>query len=111
MRLKPSISARLPDELHEQVRRNTQDRIDELQSLPASGMRVVVNVALPDGVETPVAHGLERAPIWVSLSPARGGVTLGGIIEIRTSGVDRKSFAVLQAIGWGGPIIVDMAVL
>jgi hypothetical protein len=90
----------------ERVRSNMAEAIVELQRVPLVGARVVKDITLEDGVATPVAHGLGRAPNCMLLSPPRGPVTSGHIEEIRGTH-DRGRAIVLQATGFGGPIVVD----
>ena len=101
----------LADPTLERVRQEHAAAIRELQLAPAAEMRVLLSVALADGVDTPVPHGLGRAPLWVRESTVRGGVTAGFVEEIRTGSADRAKYVVLRATGYGATITVDLAVL
>lgn len=107
------VQTRLTDPLLEAVRQDHAAAISELQNLPFAGARVISDVTLADGIATPVAHGLGRAPLFVSASCPRGPSTSGRIEEIRsTSGtLDRRKYAVLKASGFGATITVDVLVV
>jgi hypothetical protein len=98
---------KLSDDTADRVRRNHAEAIVELQSAPFSGGRVIGGVTLGDGVETPIAHGMGRAPRWVCHSPVRGASTSGRIEEVRR---DAK-LVILQATGYGAAITIDLVVL
>jgi hypothetical protein len=73
---------------------------------------VVAGVELADGVVTPIAHKLGRAPAWMGISLVRGAASTGRIDDTsREGGNDRSKFAVLTATGWGATITVDLLVL
>jgi hypothetical protein len=110
--MKAGLPIVLDDEKAERANRNHRERIDELQSLPATGLRVLAGVELADGVATPIAHKLGRAPAWLGVSLVRGAVSTGRIDDTsREGGNDRAKFAVLTANGWGATITVDLLVL
>ncbi len=115
MALRPPVTARLADGDAERVRRSHDEKIREIQALPAASMRVIPEVQLADATETPVAHGLGRKPSWVHPSCPRGigGAigTTGRIVEIRSGTYDRTKVVVLKADGWVGPIMVDVMVI
>ena len=67
--LRAPVTPMLNDLNAERVRREHELKILELQGRPASRMEVISGVQLADGVATPVAHKLGRAPKWVSPSP------------------------------------------
>ena len=108
---RPPVNVRLADPDADRVRRNHDERIAELAGLPAAGLRVIRNVSLADGVDTPVSHGLGRVPSWVAPSAVRGAIANGRIEEVRTNGSDRTMITVLRAVGYGTTITVDVAVL
>lgn len=110
-RLRPPSSARLRDDETEAARRDLADRIVELQGLPCVDLGVLENIELKDGVETPIAHGLGRRPVWVKESTVRGATATGRIVEIRDAKYDRTKVVVLKASGHGATIYVDVAVL
>lgn len=113
----PSVSApldlRLADPAAERVRRSHAQTLEEMRgAFPI----VIRSVQLPNNVDTPVAHGLGRAPLWVSPGAPRGATTTGRIDDMgtRTSAgvpIDRSKSVVLRATGFGATITVDVAVL
>lgn len=109
--LQPPLDMRLSDQELERVRRSHAGAIRELQALPAARMRVLPNVTLEDGVDTAIAHGLGRPPLWVKESSPRGGLSTGRVEEIRSAAYDRSSIVVLRATGWGATIGCDVVVL
>jgi hypothetical protein len=109
--MKALSNASLPNPLLDRVRRDLTEAVRELQRLPSSEMRVIENVTLATGIETPVAHGLGRPARWVQASCPRDGTTSGRILEIRSGNYDRAKYVVLKANGWGATITVDVVVL
>jgi hypothetical protein len=109
--MKKLSNTRLADADAERVRQEHAAAIGELQNLPASALRVVRDVVLADGVETPVSHGLGRPPAWSSVSCPRNPSSSGRIEEVRSGGHDRAKVVVLKASGWGATITVDLAVM
>ena len=109
--MKQILDIRLDDSNAEQVRRSHADAIRELQR-PAN--RIVRGVSLANGVATPVAHGLGRAPSMVTTSAPRGAVTAGLVGDLGstfTGGtIDRAQIIMLKAIGFGATITVDVEV-
>ena len=95
----------------ETTRRAIEDCVLELQLVPAASMRIVKDVTLADGVVTPVAHRLGRAPVWVRESCPRGASTTGRVEEIRNGTHNRDQIVALKATGWGATITVDLAVM
>jgi hypothetical protein len=95
----------------EATRRVVEACIREIQDLPASSMRIISGVELADGVATPVAHKLGRAPAWVQASVARSASSTGRIVETRSGSYDRSQVVVLTATGHGATITVDVCVL
>ena len=110
--MKRLSNTRLSDPAADAVRQEHATAIGELQSSPLLAARVIPDVSLLSGIETPVPHGLGRAPVFLSVSPPRGASTSGRIEEIRTTGgaLDRKKFVTLLATGWGATIYVDVTV-
>ena len=100
----------LEDEDLERMRLEHEDKIVELQKLPASSLRVIANVTLADGILTPIPHGLGRA-VYVLVSPPRGATSSGRIEEVRDGTYDRTKYVALKATGWGATITVDVWVL
>lgn len=112
MRLTQPLPIRLPDNDAEAVRRNTDQRITEIAKRPAIAMEVLKGITLADGVDTPIAHGLGRAPDFIRESCQRGGTSTGRITEVRDAKkYDRSKTIVLRANGWGASIVVDVQVM
>lgn len=118
MRFTPSLSVSLPDPRADAVKRNVDQQIQELQSLPLASAVVIPGVALAPGVDTPIPHKLGRAPVGYALSAVRStsALTPGIIIEYRdsfpTSGapIDRSKILVLAAFSYGATVTVDVTV-
>lgn len=109
----PLIAARLKDETAEQVRRSHAEAISELQR--AIQPKIFRNVVLEPLVETPIQHGLGRAPQMIVTSPPRGAGTTGMIVEFDSTfssgiGIDRTKIIVLRAQDFGATITVDVMV-
>jgi hypothetical protein len=123
MRFTPPLSTPLRDPNAEAVRKNTDHRIRELQTLTGADMHVIENVELPNGARVPVAHGLGRRPRVVLVSPVRllgtGPLTSGVILDYGDRGapptgfdpVDRSQIVVLQAGGYTSTVVVDVVLL
>ena len=116
MRFTAPLSVALADPNAEAVRKNVDQRIREVQDLPSSSVRVIGGVSLANAVETPIPHGLGRAPSFVTVSVPSGGTTPGLISEFRDtfssgSPIDRSKIVVLRADGYGGAITVDVVVM
>lgn len=105
------LVTKLDDPKLETVRRNQNEAIGELQKLPFANSRIIANVILADGVETPIAHQLGRLPLFVFPSIPRGALSAGRIDEIRNGTVDRSKLLKLKASGYGAIITVDLVVL
>jgi hypothetical protein len=106
-------SVRLADPAAERSRLAHEQALSELRGAQPT---VIRNVKLANNVETPVPHGLGRAPQWVSPGAPIGAVSTGRIDDMgtrTTSGavVDRSRTVVLRATGYGATITVDVAVL
>ncbi len=108
--MKALATPRLADPDSEQVRRIHEDAIREIQRLPVLGMRLIPNVQLSDGVATPIAHGLGRAPLWVGISVPRLAAAAGYVVESR-DGVDRSRAITLTAHDYLANVLVDVVVL
>lgn len=78
-RLQHSVPVKLTDPDAERARDNHAQRIREIQSVPVLGGRLIKDVVLENGVDTPVAHGLGRKAT-VLISPPRGTNMTGEII-------------------------------
>lgn len=111
--IRPAIAPRLDDRKVDDVTRDHAAKINELASLPAATMRVIPDVELADGIETPVAHKLGRVPTFVRESAPRGAIAAGRIDEVRDPAVtvDRSKYVVLKASGWGATITIDVQVM
>jgi hypothetical protein len=103
------LPVKLADEPTERVRRNHHDAIAEQQRLPSARARFIKDVALADGIATPIAHGLGQ-PAFVTHSPPRGPSTSGRIEEVRDGTQDRAKYVVLMASGYGATVTVDLEV-
>lgn len=108
--LKDPRTPRLEDPNAERARRRQAEAILELQSKPGASERIIADVSLADTIETPIAHGLGRAPSFVHVSAPRGAVTTGHVEEVRSNSVDRTKTITLKASGWGATITVDVSV-
>jgi hypothetical protein len=95
----------------ETTRRVVEACIREIQDLPASSMRIISGVELADGVATPVAHKLGRAPVFVGISVPRGATAAGWTVETCSGSHDRSQVVVLTANDYGATITIDLAVL
>lgn len=99
----------LGDPIAEEVRRNHERCIRELQQAPAAAAVLVEGVSLQSGVATSIPHTLGRAPRMITVSPVRGAAASGRIEETR-NGVDRSKAIILTATGFGATITVDVEV-
>jgi hypothetical protein len=95
-----------PAEL-ESIRRNLADALRELQGSTFARVTTVKDVALADGVSTPIPHRLGVAAFAIP-SPVRGASTSGRIEEVRDTQYDRSLFIVLRATGYGATVTVDV---
>lgn len=107
------------DAMTKRITTSLAQGIQELQGLPAMGMRVLRDVKLEDTINTFVSHGLGRRPLWVRESCVRGAVSTGivrdlsdgALVGLFTGPVDRNRYVVLRADGYGATITVDILVL
>lgn len=108
-----SITRRLDDINAEEVRRNHEQQLAEVQALPAAGLRVIQGVVLPNGANVTVAHKLGRQPIYVGVSVPRGAAGFGSVIEVTglSTPIDRTQVVVLQAGNFALTVTVDVLVL
>ena len=124
MIMKQLFEARLTDwPVAERVRQSVFEAIRELQALLEGRPRVVKKgVELPaDGSTVTIAHKLGRKPEMVIVSPVRplvAGTTPspGVIVEHRgktptLNAIDSSQVIVLQALGFGATVIVDITVM
>ncbi len=95
----------------ETARRVTEACIREIQDLPASSLRIIAGVELVDGVATPIAHKLGRAPVWVQASVVRGATATGRIVETRSGSYDRTQVVVLTATDHGATVTIDLVAM
>lgn len=91
--------------------RDHHEKIVALQRMPAAELGVLAGVQLADGVETPVAHGLGRAPKFVRESCVRGAISVGCVNHMPSTSHDPKQYVVLRADGFGATITCDLVVL
>lgn len=107
-RLKAPTSGRLADPDAERIRRNQDERIGEIQSVPILQGRLFTDIELEDGVNTPIPHGLgRRAHVFISPAQFSSAATTGRIREVRSTVFDPTKYVVLRANGWGETITVD----
>jgi len=108
----PILAITMKDALLESVRRNLAEAVRELQQQPLARAKLIANVQLADGVETPIPHGLARPVVWVRESCVRGALSAGYVLEVRSSNaVERAQYVTLKAVGYGATITVDLVVL
>lgn len=89
----------------ERIRRNIFEAIRELQLSPLAGAKKILNVALVDGVETPIPHGLGRRAV-VLWSPPQSAAS---VQEVRGSSAhDPTQYVVLMAVG--ADTVIDLVV-
>ena len=109
--MKAGLAIALDDEKAERCNRNHRERIDELQSVPIVGARLVLGIDLADGVATPVPHKLGKLYTVAIPTAPRGAVSTGRITEIRaTGGAAPEKYVTLQADGYGATIRIDLVV-
>lgn len=99
------------DELLERMRQNFAEAIAELQKSLGFGLSVLAGKELADGVLTPIAHKLGRAPVAFFHSPVRNATSIGRIEEVRDGSYPREQYITVRAIGYGGTVTVDVAVV
>jgi hypothetical protein len=98
----------LADAAAERVRKGTDKAMRELQAVPIVAGKLVRDIELVDGVNTPVAHGLgARACVFLSPPQMSGSATTGRIREVRDPSFDPRKYVVFRASGWSETIIVD----
>jgi hypothetical protein len=105
------LQSRLADPAAERLLRELLRQVEDLRRRPATGLTVLANVELEDGVETPIAHGLGRAPALAWWSLPRGPATVGMVEEVRSDAFNREDHLVLKASGFGATITLDVGVL
>lgn len=116
MSFTPALTSKLADSDAEAVRRNVDQRIGEIQGLPAAALIVVGDFVVPNGGSVLVPHRLGRKPAMVYMSPPRvefgtPGLVAGGIvIDLTGPGIDRSQIIRLFATGYGVPVTVTVAV-
>jgi hypothetical protein len=109
MPLTPPHTPELEDQDAERVRIEHERKIVELQRMPAASARTIRDIALVDGVATPIAHGL-GVPAFATHTPPRGPTAAGWIEEVRDGSHDRKKYVVLQANSYGATVTIDVEV-
>jgi hypothetical protein len=119
------VGDRLADPAAERVLASHAAAIREIQDLPASSIRIIPNVVLPNGVRVAVPHRLGRRPRMVVLSAIRvttgtgSGLTVGVVRDYGDIGggatgldpIDRSQIIVLQPGGFTLSITVDVMVM
>jgi len=102
---------RLSDAKTDRAIRGHERALDEIAKSVGVGMKALPNIELADGVETPIAHGLGRAPLFVRESCVRGAMTTGHIEDVRDgTQFSRTTHIVLKATGYGATVTVDVVV-
>ena len=106
------IGKTLADPAADTVIRSHAEAIVELQGLALAGARVIRGVSLPDSTHVVINHKLGRAPIMVIVSPPRGAASFGSLIEVDlgASQPDRAQAIILEAVGYGATVAVDVTV-
>lgn len=94
----------------ERIRRNLFDALNELQQSAFARATTAKDIALIDGVATPIPHKL-GVPGFAIISPLRNAIGSGRIDEIRDTQYDRSLFVVLRAVGFLSTITVDVKVV
>jgi hypothetical protein len=108
-RFLPPVAAKLADPGAERVRHSHDQRIRELQSVQIMGGALVSDIALPDGVDVFIPHGLGRkARAFMTPPRATSSATTGRIREVRTGSVDPERYICLRADGWGETVYLDI---
>ncbi len=107
--MKDPQTPKLDDPDSERARRRHVECLLELQAATFVRGRIVQGVVLANGVETPISHGLGRAPAWVCPGAPRGATSAGRIDEVASASTDRTQTVVLKASGWTTTITVDVA--
>lgn len=96
---------------HDQQIAESQRDITTLQKSPATETKIIHDILLVDTVETPVEHGLGRAPLHHSISSVRGPAGVGIIEEVRSAAYDPAKVIVLKATSYSANVIIDLAVM
>lgn len=111
-RFTPPLKTRLRDPEAEEVRRNHEQRLSELLELPCVRLKSLGEFELEDGVPKTIAHGLDRKPEQIIISPPRGSSLTAGLVqEIREAAFNRAKVIVLKASDFGATVRVDVSVL
>lgn len=104
--MKKLDNVRLADPTAERMRASHAQAIQEMQSLPAMGLRVIKDVTVVNNNSVMVSHGLGRAPQWVGVSAVRwdgaafidsGTVFDRGTTDANGNPIDRTKFLVFAA--------------
>jgi hypothetical protein len=110
-RFQSPATVRLADKDAERARRSHEGCIRELQGLPVLQGDVARDIALEDGKNTLIPHGLGRAAaVWHSAPRASVSATTGRIRQIRDASIDDRKYVCLKAQGWGETVTVDVLV-
>lgn len=99
----------LEDDVADRVRVTHAQAIQQMQGGLFFDAKLIKDVTLANGVDTPISHGLGRAA-FVIVTPARGTDVSGTITETRSATWDRKKFVVLHADGFTADPVVDVVV-
>jgi hypothetical protein len=113
--MKTLLDSQLSDATAERVRRSHAEAITEIQDLPATSIRCIPNVELPNAVGVQVPHRTgKKVRCWTS--PPRGGGAGGGIFDFGATTPagrpnDQTQFVCLFATGFGATVVVDVFVM
>jgi hypothetical protein len=118
MTAKPTLGivARL-DGVQERVRQNFDQRLAELQALPAASLVVLSDISLLDNAETVVPHNLGRVPRGAFVSIVKRASTTGLLRNFEAKSpltglvVDPAKALLLRTDGFGSTILVDIMLL
>ncbi len=116
MALTRLLEARIADPTTDSVVKSHAVTLKEIMALPASEIRVIGPVQLPDGSGVQIPHGLGRKPLTFFLSPP-DGATAAGVVQdygsITPAGApnDQTRYISLRAVGFGATITVMVMVL
>jgi len=116
MALTRLLESRINDATTQSVVASHAVTIKEIMALPASEIRVIGPVQLPDNVGVQVPHGLGRKPLAFFLSPPQGAAAAGVVRDfgsVTPAGApnSQTEFLSLRATGYGATITVMVMVL
>lgn len=110
MTLRAPAPAKVDDAATNRALDEHRRAIGSVMSVPLATAVILPNVTLADGVATPIAHGLGRAPLYVRESCVRGAAAMGFVEEVRSSAFRRETHVVLRASNFAATVTVDVLV-